>query len=309
MKRAYFLVIAGGLLAAAAFFLPFVLSQPGSGPFGPGASLLYDFQNTMAELDSARATPVQIAAIVLAHLFEPIGALLFITSGLFAVLWGWRAASVWVLSAAVLNLTFLLWYFSFLYAIYDGFEPGRNFGAFAQAFGSGYWLALIGFALGLVGALLGWQGHPARLRLPGVAALLASIVVTISVFLPSFVPTPQEASVWSLLLLQKNDLLVLWPILLADLLLLVGALLAIIGRKHAPLAMLSGALIGLTFSLLLYSPLLPGFPGVLAQSLGFAYWVMGGGYALGLLGAVIGLMQRPAAPTSSPALPVPSPFP
>ena len=65
-----------------------------------------------------------------------------------------------------------------------------------------------------------------------------------------------------------------------------------------------GALAGLAFLLPLFPGLEPTGP-VVHQEI--AYWVVGG-YVLGLIGAVLGLMLRPAAPASATAVLAPAPF-
>ena len=66
-----------------------------------------------------------------------------------------------------------------------------------------------------------------------------------------------------------------------------------------------GALTGLAFALLVFPDLEPTGP-VVHQEI--AYWVLGGGYVLGLIGAVLGLLLRPAAPASAGAVLAPAPF-
>ena len=115
MKRSNFLVLAGGLLAAVAFFLPFFLTKQ-----MPGCSALVracwtSFRSSVVGNTGHTGFQAIVAAAI--GLLEPFGVVLSIVGGLLAFKWA-RAGSVWALSGAVLGLTFLLWFFTSLYEFY-----------------------------------------------------------------------------------------------------------------------------------------------------------------------------------------------
>lgn len=317
MKRSALFMLAGGLLAAVAFFLPFFVFRPEAGVFSSGNSLLYGIQHYFEGLGSIKASPFQIIIGIVTNVLEPAAAILLIVGGLLASQRG-RAAYVLGIIGAVFSLTLLVWYFTFFYALFIGFQPGISVGEFVRVFGSGYWLAGVGCLLGLVGAMAGWlqqstQGMFSGERTRGVrpGALLAlggGLALTVSFFIPSVLPIPPEQSLFEYMTTQPILSLEFWPEPLAILLLLAGGLFAFSGRAGAYLGSLVGALVGLTFLLLFRSPVLPGLGNILmAIPLGMTYWLALGGSALGLLGALLGLREQEARPVpAEPPTPVPS---
>src|SRR5215469_9927151 len=153
MKRSYLLVLAGGVLAAVAFFLPFFV-PPQTGIFGPGDSLQSTFLDSLRLLYGESVSLFQMVMTLLIIVLEPLGAILLLASGLLVPRLG-RSLYAWGLSGAVLSLTFLLWYLSLLYGVYTAFQPGISVGYVLSYFGIGYWLAVIGGVLGVLGVLLG----------------------------------------------------------------------------------------------------------------------------------------------------------
>src|SRR5262249_23636442 len=149
--------------------------------------------------------------------------------------------------------------------------------------------AIMGCVLGLIGTLLGWLRQPAlahqqggpvegrALRVsPGMLFMLAgSLVIAIGSFLP---PYPFHAGQISLFdhLQQGNGYLFYWPAPLAALALFACSLLALTGRKGAYLGGVSGTLVGLSFEI-----------GLLVDDHGIITWLMGLGYVLGIIGAVL----------------------
>ncbi len=267
MKRSYLLSLSGGLLAAVTFFL-------------------------------------YIRGYVLFALAPPI---LLIAGGLLA-LKKRRAAPVLSLGGAVLGLTPLLWSVSYGYAVYLAFEPGGGLGGFALLFVSGAWLStigIIGCLLGLVGALLEARkqrgaagGQALNLRPEMLLVLCGGVIAVVALFVSPFV----YGSIASLfdVIIQPDGYLIVWPGPLAALLVLAGGLLALSGRKAAYLLGLSGALIGLAFLLLFLSPPFVALAGSFyKQHVGIAYWLTGLGYALGLVGAVLGWWERSRVPAAN----------
>ena len=323
MRRNALLVIVGGVLAAAAFFLPFFLDNPQAGLFGPGTSLLSAFRQSVLLLIGESVSPFQFIVTVVITLLEPIGAFLLFAGGLLAPKMG-RSLYIWGLSGAVLSLTFLLWYFSLLYSVDVAFRPGTSVWELFTYFGLGYWLAIIGCTLGLLGALLGWLNGQAsraalmpslvgsargRASLKSVAIaleLLGWLLLITGFFLPSF-PSNLLQSMFDLLKIP-NAYLFIWPDLLALVLLPVGVVFAFLGRKGGHLASLNAALVGLVLVLLLLSRLLPGLGGaLLGGNVGIAFWVTAAGCLLGLVGAALGLWEHPAAPVAAEMLETPLP--
>jgi hypothetical protein len=186
--------------------------------------------------------------------------------------------------------------------------------------GSGSWLTIIGCVLGLVGALAVWlersrhpillpqpQGRPALRIRPGAVLVLCSwLVVVASMFAVPFFSIGLEGSlfdIWS----QPSGLGYFWPVPLALLLLLASGVMALAGWKAAYLGSLSGALVGLTFLLLILvkGSFLQGiFPYI---SIGAGSWLLLIGCVLGLLGVVLGLLERPSSPVPAEALLAPLP--
>jgi hypothetical protein len=323
MKRSYLLVITGGLLAAVAFFLPFFVT-PRTGIFGPGDSLQSTFLDSLRLLYGESVSLFQMVMTLLIIVLEPLGAILLLASGLLVPRLG-RSLYAWGLSGAVLSLTFLLWYLSLLYGVYTAFQPGISVGYVLSYFGIGYWLAVIGGVLGVLGVLLGWLNDPAQTAVPmqplagsvrryaplnraGAALeLCACLLLIVGCFLPSFTPVQRESLID--LLKLPNGYFILWPALLAIVLLLAGGLFAFTGRKGAHLVSLSGALIGLFLVVAFLSRLLPGFGNTFFEAhVSVAFWVTVGGCLVGLVGAVVGLLARPAAPMPAEALASPVPF-
>ncbi|HEY7356182.1 MAG TPA: hypothetical protein VH590_06935 [Ktedonobacterales bacterium] len=292
MKRSALLVLVGGILAAAAFFLPLEVSHTRDGILGPGTSWLQTVQ----------VIGFPAGAV---YLLEPFAAILLIGGG--ALAFKMRSAGhVLGLSGAAVGLTFLVWYFTLIFAVYRGFQPDGSFGAFAQDFGSGFWLAVIGCALGLVGSLFGWQkpqglaasAGASRSRVGIVLALLGGLAAAASFFMAPFAPELLGQEGLFDLIKQANGYLIVWPALLAPLLLIVCALFALRGTGRAYLGSLTGALIGLTFLFLVVALSLGGSEGrpFYQAHVAAGYWLALLGYAAGFLGALVGLAKRSAAP-------------
>ncbi|HEU5369982.1 MAG TPA: hypothetical protein VFU69_16025 [Ktedonobacterales bacterium] len=290
MKRSALLVLAGGILAAAAFFLPLELSHTQDGVFSSGISWLQNVQ--MIGLPAGAV-----------YLLEPFAAILLILGG--ALAFKMRSAGhVLGLSGAAVGLTFLVWYFTLIYAVFRGFQPDGSFGTFAQSFGSGFWLAVIGCALGLIGSLLGWQkpqslaAGASRSRVGIALALLGGLAAVASFFMAPFAPELLGQEGLFDLIKQTNGYLLVWPALLAPLLLIVCALFALRGTGRADLGSLTGALVGLTFLFLVVALSLGGggarpFYQARVEA---GYWLALLGYAAGFCGALVGLAKRSAAP-------------
>ena len=321
MKRSNLLVVAGGILAAVAFFLPY-----NSALFGQGKTLLNAIQSYFQFSDAAFGSSTQfrfLIELVIILLCEPIGAVLLIAGGLLALRMH-RATSIWGLMSAAVNLTVLLWYFTFFYAFDLAYKTPGGVGYFLQLFGIGYWLAVIGYALGLIGSLLGWLGQsrqaqtrepqpaptaqpqpasPQRWALhirPGaLLVLFGGLIATWGFFTRSCFPF-LCGSLFYLVQQPPNDL-ILWPDLLAMLLLLLCGSVALTGRNKAHLASLIGALSGLTFLLLIVFEDPGSTSEVFAPSLVNSYWLTFMGCALGSIGALLGLLERPALPVRSDA--------
>jgi hypothetical protein len=272
MKHGNLLVLAGGILVAVALFLPFFLASPEAGVLGPGLSLLSGVLPNFQALGSLNSFQLQPIIGVVTILFEPAGAVLLIAAGALALRVG-RAAYVWGLAGAVLSLIFLLWQLTLLYVLYV-YPPGHRGIEAVQLLGSGYWLAIVGCVLALLGLLLGWWGQSTprgpiaqpqdappggrALRVsPGVLLVLAGALVTlVSFVLPSFVPAPGSPSQLDLLKLPTGSRII-WPDVVAIILLLGCGLLALTSTKGAYLGSMVGALVGLSFLCLLQAPFLP----------------------------------------------------
>jgi hypothetical protein len=326
VKPSNLLVFAGGILVVVALFLPFFLANPKAGVFGPGFSLLNGLQLNFQVLGSLKSLQLQPIIGIVTILFEPAGAVLLIAAGGLALRVG-RAAYVWGLAGAVLCLIFLLWHLTLLYDLYF-YPPGYVGIEPVQFLGSGYWLAIIGCVLGLLGVLLGWWGQstPRRpiaqpqdapsggraLRVsPGALLVLAgALVAVVSFFLPSFVPAPGSPSQLDLLKLPTGyGIRIIWPDVLAIFLLLGCGLLALTNRKGAYLGSMVGALVGLSFLFLLQAPFLPQIGNrLINQPLGATYWLAVIGCVLGLIGALLGLQAPPAAPATADALAGPASY-
>ena len=215
------------------------------------------------------------------------------------------------------SLTFLVWAFTVLLAAHGTLTLfGGNFvagpGDVLRFLGSGYWLAVLGSGLGLVGAGLGWWKEPARrgplaqppraLRVrPGMLLVVGGgLLVILRVLTLSFFPAAEQATLFDVLRTRDYALL-LWPAALGGLLLVASGLLALTGRQGAYLGSLVGALVGGSFPLLVFSPplvgLAPSFVGL--GQVGAGYWVSALGCGLGFLGAVLGLLEPGAAPVEA----------
>lgn len=301
-------MLVGGILTGAAFFLPFYLSTPNSSLFGPGRSQ-FDY-NYVAHLGSfiqnyswiSSGGPLNTLTALAADALELVSELLLISAGLLAFKLR-RAPYIWGLSGALLSLTHLLWDFTANYAPIHISELGPNalVWEFRYNFGIGFWLAVIGSAVGLVGALLGWLQQPSpaappaqptggpafRVKPGAILVLCGGLAGAASFFIPAAAVPHSLLFVGSLFdtSRQPNGYFAVWPDLLAVLLLLVSGLLALTGRQRAYLASLSGALVGLTFFLF--------YPSLLLLI----------GWVLGLVGAALGLRGRPATASSSAAVP------
>jgi hypothetical protein len=300
------------------------LANPEAGVFGPGLSLLSFVQLNVQALGSLKSLQLQPIIGVVTFLFEPAGAVLLIAAGGLAPRVG-RAAYVWGLAGTVLSLIFLLWHLSVMFVLYV-YPPPYAMKPL-QFFGSGYWLALTGGVLGMIGVLLGWCGQSTLRRpmaqpqeapssggrllrvSPGALLVLAgALVALVSFFLPSFVPAPGSPSQLDLLKLPTGSR-VIWPDVVAIFLLLGCGLLALTGRKVAYLGSMVGALVGLSFLFLLQAPILPELGNRLFnQPLGATYWLAVIGSVLGLIGALLGLQAPPAAPATADALAAPASY-
>jgi hypothetical protein len=234
MKRGNLLVLAGGILGVVAVFLPFYWTSPEVGVFGPGISLLSGVQLYFQMLGSLNPFQLQPILSVVTILLEPAGAVLMIAAGGLASRAG-RAASVWGLAGAVLGLSFLLWHLTVIFNLY--YYPPPYAMKPLQFFGSGYWLALIGGVLGMIGVLLGlWRkstlwtpmpqpqdapssgGRAPRVSPGALLVLAGALVALVSFFLPAFAPWSGSPSQWDLLRRAGG---IIWPDALA-IVLLVG---------------------------------------------------------------------------------------
>src|SRR5262249_11625261 len=130
-------------------FLPF----PWNG-LGSGLSLLQTWQQGFQHFQVTN--PIDLLLVL-----EPLGVLLMIAGAVLALIKTGKVALTLGLSGSVLGLNLLVWFFSFFYEEYPYVEPGGSFGGFLQDFGVGYWLAVVGCMLGLVGVLLGVRAQPA----------------------------------------------------------------------------------------------------------------------------------------------------
>ncbi|HLV98280.1 MAG TPA: hypothetical protein VKT82_06335 [Ktedonobacterales bacterium] len=286
MKRSTLLLLAGGLFAAIALFMPF----PWNGLFGSGLGLLPAWQQAFQHFQVTN--PIDLLLFL-----EPLGVLLMIAGAVFALKNG-KVALPLGLSGAVLGLTLLVWSFSFFYEEYPSVAPGGSFGGFLQDFGVGYWLAVGGCLLGLVGALSSAREQPAPAggRMSGikpgmVLVLWGSLAAVAGFFLPLFSYSPVPMSAFDLIT-QPDGYLVFWPAPVAAILLLAGGLLAITKAQAVYLGGLSGALVGLSFLVLVLFLAAHHDGSVNVRLLGIGYWLTAGGALLGLVGAVRSLLGR-----------------
>lgn len=300
------------MVAAVAFFLPFTLTAPDAGFFGPGTSQL----DTLASVLPVHPPPgyeLYSLLYIVIILLDPLGALALLVSSFFAFR-GRRAAYAWGAGGAVLGLTYLLVLFTTNYALTLPTTPrdDLSFWPFSLRLGGGYWLAVIGLAPGVISALLGWQAAPSgnqalRFRPGALMLLVGGLAVAVGYFLPAF-PLPAfllvapDESLFASALQEPSSYLVIWPYLVTFLLLLGCSPFALLGQTWASLWGLVAALVGLTFLLLRYGPL-----EALAPADAPPYWVALIGCALALIGALLGLLERPAPPTPSHAQATPIP--
>jgi hypothetical protein len=324
MKRLYLLMLFGGLLAGIAFFLPFTLRNPEAGIFSAGDSFKDTVNYNLFYLGVLKVDPNRILLGRVAALLEPAGVILLILGGLIALKLR-RTGALCGLCGALFVLMQMIWIFTFLYGFYQAITLSTSFsflGQMLKDWGSGYWLALIGGVLGLVGALAVWlerpglslpmrqpQGTPTlRLRPGAVVALCGAIVVAASVFVVPFFSAGQLGSLFDAFG-KPYGLPFFWEVPLTLLLLLASGLVAFTGRKIAYLGSLSGALVGLTFLLLFLSPVFVGLETSFSEvEIGPGSAVMLIGCLLGLLGAVLGLLERLASsiPAEVQMAPLPS---
>ena len=309
MKLHPLLLLVGGIVAAVAFFLPFRLTGPDVGFFGPGTSQL---DSLVSALQYHPVPGFELYALLnsVISLLEPLGALALIVSSFFAFR-GRRAAYAWGAGGAVLGLTYLLVLFTTNYALTLPPTPRNDlsYWPFSLRLGGGYWLAAIGLALGVISALLGWlaaiapaapSGNQAlRFRPGALLILVGGLAVAVGYFLPDFPlpgfpPFAPDESLFASALQEPSGYLVIWPYLLTFLLLLGCSPFALLGQTGASLWGLVAALVGLTFLLLRYGPL-----EALAPADAPPYWVALIGCALALIGSLLGLLARPAPPTPS----------
>lgn len=300
MKWHHLLVLAGGLLAAVAFYQPFLLVSSAAGVFGPGYSL-------------SNLLPFVGPGPGFSLLCEPCAAFLLLLFGWRAPKMG-RAASVGSVSGAVVGLAFLLVYFTSDYAL--AHASGLTVGEDVQLFGRGYWLAALGCGLGLIGGLVGWRGRPAlaapalpqarepaarrgpRLR-PALLVVGGGLALVAGFFLPPFFtpspffPLPMESGSLFERLHQPDGWLLTWLEPLAALLVLLFGLLALSGRPGAYLGSLCSALLSLPFLVeIIPAPDLGASP--FYEYLGVGYWLAVIGMLLGMGGALLGLRAHPA---------------
>jgi hypothetical protein len=220
------------------------------------------------------------------------------------------------LNGAVIILTFQLWTFTLNYVVFSTSTNDWNVVRSSQGFGAGFWLSVIGSLLGLVGALVGYLGQPMSKQPDGQAlrvtpgallVVVGGLLASVNLFIPAyqFITSPMGLLA---AIAHPLNYLILWPDLLAIVLLLVCGVVALTSRNGALLGGLIGALVGLTYRFeLLYTA-----PGLSLGLFTFkqipSYWLLVIGCLLGLVGALMGLMQRPAAnasanPLAAPMLP------
>lgn len=316
MRRNAFLVGAGGILAALAFFLPY-FSGSRTGVFSSGPSLLNFLQQVFAP--PSGLTSRILLSIVVIYLPEPLGTLLLLVGGVL-VLTRVRTAYLWSLSGAVIGLTFLLWDFTFLQAAFAEASTEQGIASFEtviSGYGTGYWLAVIGCAVGLVSAALGWQAHPTRTtttakppggRPPGralrvrpetVLVFCGGGIIAIGFFIGPFLNVHYAQESPFALSQEPHQAFLFWPDVLAPLLLLAGGVGELRGKQGAYLVCWSGALVCLTF-LWEFFALYGGFTLPFPVGTGSLLTLLG--VLLGGAGAVLGLRARPATPSTAGAL-------
>lgn len=312
MKRLHLLILAGGLLAGAAFFLPYALANPAAGVFSAGKSIKEMLNYSLSYLGVLQVDRGRIILGYAASLLEPAGVILLLIGGLVALKLR-RTGALCGLCGALFGLMPIVWLTTFLLAFYQALSyPASiaNYGSLLRGFGSGYWLAIIGCVLGLVGALAVWLERP-RLRMPmdqpqdrpalhirpgALLTLGGGLVVTAGIFVVPFVSSIQKESLLSAFS-KPYGFSFFWAVPLTLLLLVASGLVAFTGRKAAYLGSLIGGLVGLTFLLLILSPVYVGFEASFFEIyIGVGSWLLLIGSVLGLIGAALGLLERPASP-------------
>jgi hypothetical protein len=322
MKHLHLMIVAGGLLAGAAFFLPYALARPVAGVFSAGISFKDMTNDSLSVLGLLTMDRGHMFLGYMATLLEPAGALLLLLGGLVAPKLK-RTGALCGCCGALFVLMLMVWLPTYSIGYYQAVYPFLflDLGHYLRELGTGYWLAILGGVLGLVGALAVWLEQPRRampmdqppgrpahrirpgalLSLCGGLVVLSGIFVVpffssarVNVFADPLFPSVREESLVGTLS-QSYGLLFFWAVLLALLLLVASSLIALMGGKAAYLGSLSGALVGLTFLLLILSPVSLG-GGISAIEIGTGSWLLLIGCVLGLTGTVLGLLERPASP-------------
>lgn len=304
-KWSALLIVIGGLVALVALFLPLGMQV------GSGVSLY-----SLARQQGPRSLTVW------SYSQEPLAIVALIVFGLLSFKMG-RTAYILSLLSALVGLELLLSAFSrFLSLFYsnlitawehrliDGMTAIK---AVLQFLEMGFWLAGLGFILGLVGAIVGLSyrpvmretGQPALrmsqeqnspLRLGNVLAFCAGVVAVIVFFLPTPLETLQGVGLLDSRQISL-DLALAWPDLLGGVCLIVCSLLAMKMRKIVALCMLSGAVVGLIFQLVI---VVVAYAGDIAgldynPDIGVAQWLGLVAFIVGIIGALLELRRRPAA--------------
>src|SRR5262249_40452515 len=100
---------------------------------------------------------------------------------------------------------------------------------------------------------------------------------------------------------------IFWPAALAVLFFLVGGACVFTGRSWPSLLILIGALVGLTFQLMILNESLAITIESLAPIQAIAYWLSVVGCVVGLLGSLLGFAARRAARATSSTVLMPTP--
>jgi hypothetical protein len=85
MKWLYLLILAGGLLAGIAFFLPYSLARPEAGFFSAGDSFKDHLNSRLLLLGILEIDRGRIFLVYIASLLEPAGVILLLLGGLVAL--------------------------------------------------------------------------------------------------------------------------------------------------------------------------------------------------------------------------------
>jgi len=255
LKRLHLLILAGGLLAGVAFFLPFTLTRPEAGIFSAGDSFKETINYNLFYLGVLKVDRGRILLGYVATLLEPAGVILLFLGGVIALKLR-RAGALCGWCGALFVLMQMVWLFTFLYGFYQAliFSASQRaipfstslyiLGQLLKGWGSGYWLAIIGSLLSLVGALAVWlerprlpmpmrqpQGTPTlRIRPGAVLVLCGALLVAASVFVVPFFSAGQAVSVFDTLR-KPYGLAWFWAVPLT-LLLVASGLMALTGRKN-----------------------------------------------------------------------------